>query len=122
MARDLADGDFVRARGLRCGPCDKPDHVAGLDGRCYRAAAGGRHPETAESLFTACNFDDGARPVSPSREYRAPLAWRGAEVPAQAQRQRRVLTGARILIGRLPVKHLDPEPEKIVMLPCVAQR
>src|SRR5208282_451831 len=70
--------------------------------------------------------DDGARPVSPSREYQAPLAWRGAEVPAQAQRQRCGLASACRLIGRPPVKHPRSSEERrhgiILTLPCVSQR
>ena len=43
--------------------------------------------------------------VPSSREHQAPVARRGAEVPAEAQRQRCILASACRLIGRPPVKH-----------------
>ncbi len=71
-----------------------------------RAAARGCDSGLAPSLSAARDPDDGARAVSPSREYPAPVPRRGAEVPAQAAAgSRGVLAGARRLIGRPPVKH-----------------
>ena len=57
-----------------------------------------------QSLFAACNPDDGARAVSLSREYPAPVPRRGADVSAQAQQPHECCVLEKCLpINRTPV-------------------